>query len=470
MSFLNEQISQTYFRTEAYVFNASKKKNPQRSVFVKLESYLKNFLAGGISVRWITLTGLRGSGKTTLLSQLFYNQSGTDCYKLFLSLDQTSQILNAPLDEVISSYEDIIGKSLESLDKPLLLFLDEVQYDTKWAIVVKSIYDRSNKVFILATGSAALTMNSNTDIARRTVYEKLFPLSFTEYLKIRHQKYEVKNLGKELREAIFQSNDAKSAFETLTILERKANEYYAGLSRHEFDRYLHYGSLPFMVAHDNESIVYDQINKTLDRVIGGDILSTGHFSSDTISKIPGILYAAADMDAFNIGTISKNFEISRPKVAQIFEVLEQTEILHRILPHGSHLNQIKVPKPSKYLFSSPAFRAMYYKLIGNVISSENATGNLTEDLVGMYLYRFAYRHLGSSLTYDSAQGGADFIFGFGQRKLVIEVGSKEKGYRQVINTMKKIKSDYGIIFSNEALNHSVEHNIVKIPLRLFLLI
>ena len=470
VSFLNEQIAQADFRAQAYVLDEENKRRPQRSVFVKVKSYLDNFLQGNVANRWITLTGLRGAGKTTVLSQLFSDTKGKDVYRLFLSLDQTSQILGAPLHEIISTYEDMIGRSLESLDKPLLLFLDEVQYDSKWAVVLKTIFDRSNKVFIFATGSAALLMNINTDVARRAVFEKLFPLSFTEYLKIKIQKYEVKGLGREIRDALFSSNTGKEVYEKLQGLEKKINEYYLGITRHEFDKYLNYGSLPFMVASNNEAIVYDQINKTLDRVVSGDIVSTGKFSSDIISKIPGILYAVADMDAFNFKTISDNFGISRPKVMEIFDLLENTEVLHRIYAHGSHLNQVaSARKPSKFLFSSPAFRAMYYKMIGNIISPENAKGKLLEDLVAMYLHRILNKNPGKSLTYDAAQGGADFILGMGNQRMIIEVGAGKKDYRQVIATAKKFKPNYSLIISEENLEYSDEFEAVKIPLRIFLL-
>lgn len=471
INFLNEQIAVADFKAKAYVFDEANKKKLQRNIFIKLRTYVNNFLTGKSSERWITLTGLRGAGKTTILSQLLYDSRGVDCYKLFLSLDQTSQIIGVSLDKIIEAYEDLIGKPLEKLDKPLLLLLDEVQYDSKWGIILKTIYDRSNKVFIVATGSAALVMNSNTDIARRTIFEKLFPLSFTEYLKILHEKKEIKGLGAEMRQAILFANNAKETYATLLKLEKKANEYYMGVTRHDFNKYLEYGSLPFMITAANEAIVYDQISKSLERVIKSDIAGLGNFSSDIIAKITGILYSVADMDAFNIKTITDNFQISRPTVIEIFSLLEFTEILHRIYPYGSHLNQASITrKPSKYLFSSPAFRAMYYKMIGNTISRENAQGKLTEDLIGMYLNRILYKHPGMSLTYDSAAGGADFILGAGNQRIVIEVGAGKKDYRQVIATAKKVQSNYNLIVCNESLAYDEKLNAVKVPLRLFLLI
>lgn len=470
INFLNEQIAQADFRAKAYVFDEENKKRPQRNIFIKIKGYLNDFLEGKTAVRWITLTGLRGAGKTTILSQLLYDSKEHDVHKLFLSLDQTRDILGVTLDEVLSVFEEIIGRSLESLDKPLLLFLDEAQYDEKWGIVLKSVYDRTNKVFICVTGSAALLMNKNTDIARRTVYEKLFPLSFPEYLKINQKKFEEKGMGNEARTALFGATNAKQAYRAMLKIDKKANTYYAGITRHDFNAYLHYGSLPFMVSIHNEAIIYDQINKSLDRVVNGDIATTGNFSSDIISKIPGILYAVADMDAFNFSTIGNAFEISRPTVAGIFELLVHTEILHRIYPYGSHLNQAGTSrKPSKYLFSSPAFRAMYYKMIGNTISAQNARGKLMEDLVGMYLYRIFYKKPGHSLTYDSAQGGADFILGVGKKRIIIEVGAGKKDYKQIVSTSKKVNPDYSLIVSEDELELSEDLNAVKIPLRLFLL-
>jgi len=190
INYLNDQIAQAEFRARAYVLDENNKKRPTRNVYVKIKNYIDNFYRGEKTVRWLTLTGLRGSGKTTLMSQAYWDTRGLEAYRLFISADHIVQILGLNLHDVLSVYEEIIGASFEKLEKPLFLFIDEAQYDEKWGIVLKSIYDRTNKVFIFVTGSSALAMNANPDIARRTVYEKLFPLSFTEYLKIKYEKFD----------------------------------------------------------------------------------------------------------------------------------------------------------------------------------------------------------------------------------------------------------------------------------------
>jgi len=468
--YIRDQIAQVNFRAQGYVFDAQNKKRLNRNIFVTLQSYLEKFLKGQKAFRWLTLTGLRGAGKTTIMYQLYYANKNIDAYFLVLAVDEIVETLGSSISEVLIAFEEMIGKSLANLDKPLFLFLDEVQYDKKWGATLKTLYDKSNRVFIFATGSAAVLVNLNSDIARRPIFEKMFPLSFTEFIKVKHQKTELPGLAGDMRDAIFSSQSAKETFDRILLLQAKINKYYIDISRLEFENYLHYGSLPFMIALDNEALVYDQINKSLERVVNKDIPQIRTMSSDIITRIPAILYAIADMDALNFTTLARKFGISRPKVTDIFSALEQAEVLHRIYPIGSHFKPV-TQKSSKYLFSSPAFRSMYYKTIGNTITAQNARGKLLEDLVGMYLYRLFNKKPGFSLNYDAEKGGADFVVGVGNERIVIEVGINKIKYNQVIQTVKKVRAKYGIIISEKIseLEYNKEANVLKIPLKYFIL-
>lgn len=469
--YINDQIAQSDFRARAYVFDAQNNKRPNRNIFIRIESHLRRFLNGNKAYRWITLTGLRGAGKTTLMYQLYHAKKKMDGYFLILSVDEVTETLGSSIGEVVSVFEEVIGRSISNLDKPLFLFLDEVQYDEKWGVSLKSIYDKSEDVFIFSTGSAAALINSNADVARRTIFEKIYPLSFTEFVKIKYNKYEVRGLASDLREALFLSKNAKVAYLKLLENKEKIEKYYLGQSRLDFENYLNYGSLPFMIALDNEALVYDQISKSLDRVVNKDIPQMRSLNSETISRIPAILYAVSDMDVLNFTTLARKFEISRSKISEIFLALEKAEILHRIYPQGSHFKQV-TQKPSKYLFSSPAFREMFYKTIGNSISEQNSRGKLLEDLVGMYLYRLCDKEPLNSLTYDSAKGGADFIFTAGNISIVIEVGANKTEYKQVIQTASKVKANYSLIISDQQneLELNSEQNALKVPLHYFILI
>ncbi len=471
--FLQDQIANADFRMKAYVFDEDSKRRLVRNAFANLVLHVKNFLENKSSIRWITMYGLRGAGKTTLLAQLYEQTKVENKKKLFLSVDQAVGIFGVSLKEILEVYEELLGTSFEQLTEPVFLFLDEVQYDEKWALLLKTIYDRSNKVFIFATGSSALSLQASADVARRAVFEKLYPMSFTEYIKVKNQKTETEGLSKSLRNAIFDAKNAKDSFLQLKDLETAVKQYWIDIDPKEVDRYMRYGTLPFMVALKNEALVYDQIKKTLERVISIDIPHITKFTSETISKIPMILYALAETDQLSLSSLldKGDLDISRPVLSSVLETLEKTETIWRIYPHGSHVTQT-TRQPSKYLFTSPAFRSMYFNFIGNTRTRDAYKGKLLEDTIGLYLNQFFNGKPDTSITYDSADGGADFIIRQGKEMIVLEVGYGEKSFKQIVTTMAKesVSARYGIVVSERALAVDEEKNTISIPLSYFLLI
>ena len=88
----------------------------------------------------------------------------------------------------------------------------------------------------------------------------------------------------------------------------------------------------------------------------------------------------------------------------------------------------------------------------------------------MYLNRILYKKINASLTYDSAQSGADFIVGWERQRVIIEVGAGDKGARQIKNTMVKVGAKYGFTVSHNNLNLIRGENIIQVPFEYFLLI
>ena len=464
--FVRDQIARGIFRTRAYVFNDQGERNPQRSMFLRLQKHVRDFIGGDTSVRWLIIPGLRGAGKTTLLAQLYHDTNVPPERKLFLSVDQVTQTFGASLQEIIEVYEEAVGGSFERLEEPIFLFLDEVQYDRQWAGFLKTVYDRARKVFIIATGSSALMLNVNADVARRAVSEKLYPMSFTEFMKIKYGKYEEKGLGRKLRQALLDSKSAQEVYDQIVLCEQVVRQYWLNVDYQEITHYISYGTLPYMVALKNEALVYDQIKKSLERVISVDIPQIGRFRPDVASKFPMLLYAIADSEQLSLNNLSRVMEIGRPTLMHMLDVLEQTETIMRVYPHGSHRSQVR--KPSKYLFTSPAFRAMYFKFIGSTQRQEIYEGKLLEDIVGLYLGRLCEQR-SISLTYDSAAGGADFIVRDDNACIAVEVGRGQKGFAQVVRTAKKVKAKYGLVISSSELKLDAKQSAVSVPLEFFLL-
>lgn len=470
VAYLQNQIARAEDRLVALTVDDKGNKLPKRSAYLVLSKYLREFNQGKTEPRWVAVPGLRGTGKTTLLAQIYTDLRCQKGHKLYISLDEAVRTLGVSLQDILSQYEELLSVAFEKLDPPIYLFLDEVQYEPSWGLVLKTIYDRSKKVFIVCTGSSALSLQTNADVARRVVYTKLYPLCFTEFIMIKHNKYPVGGLADGIRKVLYSSDTAQTVLDGLKSLEPKVNSYWLGIDNLEIDTFLKYGTLPFALRLNQEPLIFTQINQTLNNVLTRDVPQLNKFDKSTIDRLSQILYAVSSADVISFQSISKLFELNVKTIISVFDALEKTEVLLRVYPYGGHFGQVR--KPSKFLFSSPAYRAMYYNLVGSTITYDNYKGKLLEDIVGFYLYRAFTQFPGSSLTYDSAEGGADFIVDSkldNSKPIVIEVGSGSKSYTQAKQTLTKVGAKYGLVISSSNLGIDENCNCVSVPLKFFLL-
>lgn len=439
-----------------------------RSAYLIIEKYLSAYMRGRIEPRWIAIPGLRGVGKTTLLAQLYNKIDCAPKHKIYISLDDVKRNLDVGIGEVLDVYQEIIGSPFESLTKNVYLFIDEVQYDDDWGIALKTIYDRSRRVFITCTGSSALSLQTNPDIARRMVMEKLFPVNFVEFQLIKNRKYPIRGLALQLRNALYQSESGLEVYTRLKQLENSVSEYWSDIRESDVDVYLKYGTLPTALSQPNEALIYTQINQTLNNIINRDVPQLNRFDKSTLDRLSQILYSVASYDVTSFNNISQSLGIDIRTVSAIFDAFEKTELLVRLYPYGTHDLQVK--KPSKFLFYSPAFRAMYYNLVGSTVAFDNYKGKLFEDIVGFYLTKTFNSKPGVSLTYDTAENGADFILGLGpKRKIAIEASLGNKGFDQLEKTLNKIQGVYGLNITSNPLTLDQSEKYVSVPYGYFLI-
>jgi hypothetical protein len=468
--YIQAQIAQSPNRLKGLTSDAQNKPLFKRRVFSVLQKYAIDFLQNRSEPRVIVMPGLRGTGKTTLLAQLFLSLSNENTAKLYLSVDEIVERFNVNLWDVIESYEELIGKHIEELDTPLFLFFDEIHYDKKWAIFLKTIYDRSKNVMIFCTGSAALLLREqiNADIARRVFFIDIHPVSFSEYMRFKHDKNPVKKIGETIKDAILFSSNAKNIFEKLQKEEYKIKKYWLGVDSFEIDRYIKFGTFPFTLKLDNEVLSLNFINQIINKVIYTDILQFYNFETETLNRIDKILYLISDTLGVSATKLSQTLKMNPDTLRLIFKSLESSGLIHRIPPHGAHFKQAK--KPSKYLFATPSLRFSYLSSRESIGIFDIYKGSLLEDIVGMYLNRILPQFGSYALTYDVADGGADFIISLGTQKIILEVGAGKKSYKQIIRTQEKIKPKYSLIISDNELEFSEKYNALKIPLKYFLLI
>lgn len=454
-----------------------------RRAFLSVQSRARSFIRGDEQQAWIAMPGLRGIGKTTILAQLYNDPVFRRCTKIYASFDRVHTI-GATTQEFINACETYIGSSFEAHDGPIVLFLDEVQYLENWAIGMKTVFDRTRRIFIFCTGSSALSLQTDANVARRIDIIKLHPLCFTEFVMIKQAHMRrpmtrpIPNLAQGIREALFTASDAKDAHDKLAAFSASVNQYWTrtGFNRNElFGEYLAYGTLPFTLDLPNRSTIWDRINRILSESLDRDVTAFGRFDGPTISAVPQMLFLLASSVEVSINSLCTTLGMNQRTVTALLAALEKTEIITAIPPKGAHNGNIK--KSAKYLFTSPAMRAALCNFGGIITPDNNAVlkGKLLEDIIGMYLKRL---FLDAPLTraiveYDTAQGGADFIISpNGQRSssIAVEVGANKTTSRQVIQTLQDIGGRYGMVITSGGLAIDETNNVLRVPFEFFFLI
>ena len=479
---LTEMLAQAPVSAYEWMIANTADSGIKRRAYLSLEKHLNNFIEGRTDREWLILPGLRGTGKTTILTQLYNSAALKDSAKFYLSLDKVRSVGGRMID-VLTVIEEALGQKIEQSNEPVFILLDEVQYLDDWALVLKTVADRAKKLFLVCTGSSAILLQRNPDIARRTDVIKVHPLCFTEFVMIDQAhndkdsiKFPVIGLSTKLRDALFTSSNATQAFNRLATLNNEVNSYWTGLNKPEAIRkYFSYGTLPFTLTLPNESVIWARIYQTLSEALARDVNSLGKFGAHTVASLPRLLFLLAHSERKSLNKLADTLSIDIKTIRSVLEELESTEIITAIKPKGASFGRIA--KPYKYLFTSPAMRLALVNSGGAIkVESDSRSklrGQLLEDVAGMYFKRmFMDGQSKAIVEYDTAEGGADFIISLtGEKKdsIVVEVGVKKTTSRQVAQTLGELNGRYGLIVTGQPLNIDTVNNSVYVPLEFFLL-
>src|SRR3989344_5005104 len=262
----------------------------ERAIILRMTRFANSFLeGGGGEVRIMILYGLRGIGKSTILFQ-FYKRLRTgnflntpDSTKevpqeniLYMSIDQTllttQSKSESPIYDAVKNFcEAIHNQTLESLNKKLFILVDEAQFDKRWAIAAKSLFDASKNIFIVITGSSALALNIDTDTARRSIKEPLFPLSFMEYQMIKNRIFPRRGTADKLKRLVLKNDRAIVREMNETIHEINDTLQRKGLNiDDELYNYLTLGGFPHGMSSTKE-VVYRRLVDMINRIVTQDI-------------------------------------------------------------------------------------------------------------------------------------------------------------------------------------------------------
>lgn len=481
---------------------------------------------------WIIMGGLRGVGKTTLLCQLYLewlNKLKGTSKIFFLSLDEACSI-SANFIDIERVIENELGEKMHNYQHPLYIFLDEVHFIDKWSINAKIWHDRLPQLFLLCTGSSAISFWTNADIARRARIINIHPLSLSELtgmkiirqpnygqkiLKVGQQamnkkiaklKLESHQITSALRQCFQQPQNAESTFKTMLAQNKKLVLYINKLKEFDYTQGLNYDlivyqyinlymSLPYAIpeieySHQsaggtnqvseigvNEEAIRSSITRTLENIFNKDLNVLHAFSQATRAVFPDLLLMLAHNDTTELSSLSKKLKINIQTIQAMLKVLTNSGVAVAVPPLGA--SRGKISKPYKYLFTSPAIRQVLSPTMIQKDGSSNAPdsslkGKLLEDVIYASFKRIFNNPLTDpQIEYDAASGGADFIImprsGIKQDALVVETGYNKKSHQQVEKTLERVGGQGMVITNTNQPRLVKDQPIVYVPLRLFLM-
>ena len=262
-------------------------------------------------LRCIGILGARGTGKTTLMLQMVKEHSaGGNDRALYVSID--SPYFQAhDLFEFARTFHQHGGE---------VLFIDEVHKYPDWSVHIKSIYDGLPGLRVVFTGSSLLKIaKQKGDLSRRAVIYHLHGMSFREYINFtRHTAFPPFSLEDILKDHQVLATDICRDLKILRF----------------FKQYLQSGYYPFFLEGENYYRL--RLREVINHILEVDLPYISGIEIRQIAKIKKLLYMLAITLQFapNIVKLSEATEISRPKLYEYLEHLQDAKLLNLLCRRG----------------------------------------------------------------------------------------------------------------------------------------
>ena len=349
-------------------------------------------LAGHIdwNLRLIAIKGPKGVGKSTLMQQYIKQRfAPDDRHVLYCSAD-TSYFTSHSLVDTADMFYKRGGRHL---------FIDEVHKYYGWSREVKEIYDLHRDLHLVVSGSSLLQINDGqADLSRRLVQYTMPGLSFREFLAM-NRVIDVKSVS------LDQILNAPNAF------CREVKRYCQPLEH--FSRYLKEGYYPFY--YENQTIYQNLVESVVNYTIDTELTRFRGIEMGNCRKVKALLKVISQMVPYevDISKLSKNIGIQRPTTLKYLKNLEEAALIQRLFTDVDSISDLQ--KPDKILLDNS-------NLLYTLADTAPEIGTVRETFFCNQLVA-----AGHKVEYGGLKSG-DFRI---DNNVIVEVGGKDKGFRQI---------------------------------------
>lgn len=474
IEFIENEITDMplYYNTQLIIHN---EKFNQRLELNQLKINIDNFIDGKSLNRFFVLPGLRGIGKTTLLYQVYdyllNNKNINPKNILYMSFESLNDIIECNIRETVEIYlKNFHNTNLSLLNQNIFILVDECQYDNKWALSGKIIYDKSKKIFMIFTGSSALHLENANDADRRMLKLPIAPLNYTQHLKLKHN-LSFGEMSKSLENLLFTGEIEKAAEQEIMTngLLINSTDYVST----DWEEYIKYGGFPILFEEYSHRNMCYKLVDIAKKVVNTDMINIKNFTAENQANAMRILKFLATQKPGEVSQqkLSNYLRTSASSVKNILDILEKTQLIFHFEPYGESAKRIK--KSWKYYFATSSLRHALSLKIGTSMPYSEYEGVLLENLIAMLLFNLSNsEHLYFNIFIEAykkkANKNVDFLIKRGFDEIIpIEVGRGKKNKLQIKKVMNRYNSNYGIVVSNATKSIEKDDDVIFIPLKTF---
>ncbi len=370
----------------------------QTKLLNKIRTDKKRYLYNKITpnIKSIGILGQRGVGKTTLMLQYIKENFNNSQKALYVNLD-IPFMQSVSLFDFADEFEKYGGE---------FLFIDEIHKYKDWDKHIKSIYDLLNLKVVFSGSSILQISKQNSDLSRRSIIYHLENLSFREYL-------ELLDIHK------FSSFPLEEILKNHHIIAKEITKHLKPLLH--FKNYLKKGAYPFILE---DSDTYEQkIIQIINLILESDLPNIEKIDISQIRKLKKLIYLLAVSVPFipNITEIARTTNISRPKIYDYLEYLQQAGIINGL---RSQAKGYKIMAKPEKLF-------MQNTNISYALTNEINIGSAREAFFVNQIKNYFNskpKFIENSI-FASKKG--DFLV---DEKYIFEIGGKNKDFKQIKDT------------------------------------
>lgn len=330
--------------------------------------------------RAIFLSGPRRVGKTTILRQIavaLLNENVAAKSIIYISLDHPLLKL-VTLPQLLKLYHEQVYPSGQAA----FLLLDEVQYSNDWELELKQLIDHHPEYRIIATGSASVVHRHKLAESGvgRWLRVAIPTLSFFEFLHIRN-------------EVLPPIPDSLRPNDLFTMQPRDLRELatHFGALMPLFLRYLLVGGFPETAGQSDISLCQRLLREdVVERVLKRDMTSLfGIRNVNDLEKL-FIYICIHSGDIFAVQTAASALGISHTTVSNHLEMLEQANLIYRLLPAAIGGKKILKARYKIYLVDAALRNAVLLRG-EEILNQPTEMGTIVETTILRHLYAYHYQ-------------------------------------------------------------------------------